>query len=1843
MSDNPNSNLDDAPVPGGGSSFLALLEKQLAAEKQEQCQVETDLNLPLSQKITNKNWKVRKSALEEISSKVNEVSSFDPELFKLLSQILTDQHQGNLEEAVKILNSYLEKNIAVPKENQNELNTIIKLLIEKCFSSSKQTLKDTAKDMIISFVEYLNNTDILVDNLITLMQSKNQKMSQGAVSISTILLSLFGSSVFNYKKLSSSMTSLSDKCSPLIKQNIIEFFLELYKWIKKLLKPLIEKKVKGIIKNDIEKGIEQINEQLGIAYMPKPTKFLGKNPKKMEDGGDEKNIVEDNGDIIMNDGTEIDIFTKKLGFDEKFVERMLKPECKWKEKKEAFDRLTEITNPEKLKVKIKNTNRLNFMDMVKRLLKEPNQNVRHSIIKCMGNLAIGLDSNFTIEAKELFPRIIENFSFNKESIIKDLINTLIIFSNIIDDNWVNEAIIKYGTKSNLCNIAKNNLCTFIEKLLDSKKSNNSLNCYIPTIKNVVIKYMDDHSQEIRNKATQIMIFIKTKYLNLYNNSAIKQALDDHKIKKIENTEKNAGNNKKSNTNENNNNNNNKTSLISSTNNELNISIGKSEIGGNKKKSNKDANNKSRNDNRPKLLSCVSADAVLLTPIENIDLSDEDNIISTIKQFFGEDNVNLFNSKKWQEKKEGFTNLNNYFMNDDNEDNLNTNYDYYLKFILIKNKSFKENNIVVLKESLFCINTLIEKLPSLFSKKYYNCLLKIFMERLSEKKIHTELTNIIENLIEKTSPKEIIVTLMNNIRNKTVPILNGGAIIINNLIDPNYTDINNNKIKENIHLYPIKEIIDFCCFLETNTNNQCRTAGTNILCSLYAYMGNNIKILLKNLKESTLKVIEEKFEKITVINTNNNPLNNKTNNILEQVFPRIDISKKITPNLIKDLTEKKWTNKKEAIIAIENIIKSSNNTIQPKGLNELFNCIKINLKDSNKNVVKMIMKLIEELCAALGNTGFRQYLKQIMPGIISNFADKNTQVKEEAIKCIEQLIKIMGFDSIGSYFLNSLNVDNYETRLEILKIILKNKKIISNKKEYIKEYATPLINCLLDKNLIIRNMTEEIVEEIMKYYGISMFNDAIKYLKTPTMINQIKMILNRINKKINENNENIINTNINIGTNNNKKEPKTNEPIDEISDIYNKSEENSFILDNNNLNNGNMNTFNVMNYNNRYNNNNFNTYNNNPYNNNIYNNNQNIFNNNNMPMNQPFIFNSIYTNNLNPQCPSNEISYLLKQIYTSDINGKYQALVNIQLFLQKNENLLNQKIMEEIFVAFNTLLSTITKNIKSIKDDNLEIQNIVENNQDIKLLKYLLEVYYFLSNHYQLMSLLDNGIIIYECYERLFIIITEKSLISFQGGTNLIQTLNSIIMNFFNNCNVTISIISLIKIVLNYKSNTDDYAEVCTLAIKGLDKFRAFIFKLINILNMNKIFESFYQFFSEFEKTNENLIPHNINEKSALAMINSMICELIKIYGDKIWDVYYNSLSNDIKRVDIHLKRSIQINLRDYKNNNFLMNNNLDINFNITNNNNNNNFKNVNNISSMNVNTDKDKDNTFLNNINEDKNEKEEDVMVLVNEIKINGKMMNSNERNNYYKKIVSLLKKNNQSVTLISTKLDSEYLNEIYDLYHSFDQKNNINNNNSGNNNNNFNNNINNKKIILSNERENKLNQNQNNKKNEFILTEQAKRIQDYKNKLLTLTEATNKDNNKNDMFSDNFNNFNFKGEINDENKQINSNYSKNDISISALEARKKELEEVNNKMNNNISKSMFNSQSDIPQINTSFLTTNIIENKNKNINVNINNDNNYYLSQKSSCDNESIINMRKNLEHIRIRVNKGLRKQNDN
>ena len=168
---------------------------------------------------------------------------------------------------------------------------------------------------------------------------------------------------------------------------------------------------------------------------------------------------------------------------------------------------------------------------------------------------------------------------------------------------------------------------------------------------------------------------------------------------------------------------------------------------------------------------------------------------------------------------------------------------------------------------------------------------------------------------------------------------------------------------------------------------------------------------------------------------------------------------------------------------------------------------------------------------------------------------------------------------------------------------------------------------------------------------------------------------------------------------------------------------------------------------------------------------------------------------------------------------------------------------------------------------------------------------------------------------------------------------------------------------------------------------------------------FYPYFFVFDEVR---IPASQEDITEGFCFSSVQCYLFILARGSLSN---GGISNDLKRIDIYFRRSIQNNLRNYKNNNVLMNSNLNINFNIANNNNN--FINVNNLSSVNnavqlfVNPDKgkDKNNPFLNNnINDFRNE-EENVMFLVNKIKENGKIMDENERNNIYQTIVSLLKK----------------------------------------------------------------------------------------------------------------------------------------------------------------------------------------------------------------------------------------------
>ena len=103
----------------------------------------------------------------------------------------------------------------------------------------------------------------------------------------------------------------------------------------------------------------------------------------------------------------------------------------------------------------------------------------------------------------------------------------------------------------------------------------------------------------------------------------------------------------------------------------------------------------------------------------------------------------------------------------------------------------------------------------------------------------------------------------------------------------------------------------------------------------------------------------------------------------------DVSKKINAHL-KNLSEGKWPEKKEAFENIENILSETNNKILPTGLNDIFLLIKSKLSDGNKNYVKMIISLLTKLISAL-KKDFKSWSKMIALSLIPILSDKNQSI------------------------------------------------------------------------------------------------------------------------------------------------------------------------------------------------------------------------------------------------------------------------------------------------------------------------------------------------------------------------------------------------------------------------------------------------------------------------------------------------------------------------------------------------------------------------------------------------------------------------------------------------------------------------------------------------------------------------------------------------------------------------------------------------------------------------------------------------------------------------------------
>ena len=361
----------------------------------------------------------------------------------------------------------------------------------------------------------------------------------------------------------------------------------------------------------------------------------------------------------------------------------------------------------------------------------------------------------------------------------------------------------------------------------------------------------------------------------------------------------------------------------------------------------------------------------------------------LKSILGSEICELITSQKWENKKHALEQINTLI----EENNSLINYNDLFNYIKSKLKNFKEMNFNIIREALNIFISLLKKRS--LSKDNFLLLINIYYEKIADIKLKDNFIELINTAIEESiiDPGSIISNLISKIsKKKNQKILSEYSMLFNKLIEEN-------DIKD----LPINDIVKYCKLMAGNSNPQVRTSATNLICILYKYMGEDLKPLLKDIKESTLKMIEAELEKVTII-TKKEDEKNKSTKIIKKISKNeknfkninseiemgtvepIDVSKKINP-FLKDLSEGKWQEKKEAIENIENILSEANNKILPTGLNDIFLLIKSKLSDGNKNYVKMLISLLTKFIPAL-KKDFKPWSKMIALNLIPILSDKN---------------------------------------------------------------------------------------------------------------------------------------------------------------------------------------------------------------------------------------------------------------------------------------------------------------------------------------------------------------------------------------------------------------------------------------------------------------------------------------------------------------------------------------------------------------------------------------------------------------------------------------------------------------------------------------------------------------------------------------------------------------------------------------------------------------------------------------------------------------------------------------
>ena len=732
-----------------------------------------------------------------------------------------------------------------------------------------------------------------------------------------------------------------------------------------------------------------------------------------------------------------DIFDK---YDEEWVEGVTAME-KWTLKKEALEELNREIETGPLAERSPSA----LVTLVKRALKDSNLHVNLQAVRLAGLLAKGQGSYFDPFARQLLPALL--LKLRDKKLAAEVQTTLHRFSSFLKlPTMAEDFAVVFNDKQAT---AKVQLLELIGKevsaLLD-REARAVWACYAATLKTL----LEDTSEDVRKAAVTLTASVLGKL-----GEAIGPALTGLPAIKVKEVQEAAG--------------------LKPT--EPIVVAKPSEVR-----------------LKPTTATTVAKKLPAPSVSESIETSavPDESVTEQMAALLPEDMRRGLESAAWKEKQSGFQALATWLR--ENREIAQGQVGSVVRYIALKCKGWKENNLNVLKAALDTIEVLCTDF-SLDWRTTESILTHAVLSKLGDSKLTEVLTRISQLLCEKAGPRKVATVLTRDFPDSPKPKQVAETCdLLLHLLD----DFGPNRIEANNLLAYSKKLLG-------ETNPVVRKAGHALVLGVYRHTGENVVAQLGGLSKHIVDAVTEDLKKVEV--ATGATYREVSGEEQAKVPDRANITGKITRTLLAKMNSADWKERKEALDALEAILAEARSGIAASGLSDFVQMVRLRLADSNKMLQRGYLALTARLADLLGPEG-RAYSKSLLTAVLTCLTDKQPQTRTLAIQTVEKWSKVAETDTVVSLCGQALAQDNAELRLELLQWLVSFKEQL--RKGSLQVLVGPILACLQDRVLAIRNAAELVLAEITDYLPGEALESALADLK-PTIVTTLQPILNKYRK------------------------------------------------------------------------------------------------------------------------------------------------------------------------------------------------------------------------------------------------------------------------------------------------------------------------------------------------------------------------------------------------------------------------------------------------------------------------------------------------------------------------------------------------------------------------------------------------------------------------------------------------------------------------------------------------------------------------------------------------------------